>query len=270
MNNVADPTFGAVTSAAATLGSAVVGRYHPAGQSRVGGREERRRVYTRFQEAVIAYVMQIRDSRISPEAIGLEPSARKPYIDALIAATTEMAQALYEVRLVGNPGTIDAAENVRDAISRSFDAAAIERRSLTSAEVRAYVNAMNEFTSACRIDLWYQPRWWQLWRVGWWKMRLTRGAKERGVAATSQQTAIGVKAGTSAAQGNSSAPKDVVFGTSNPGGTYDRLVVSESLSNALDALSIENVLPNSANVETNPRAEKGQRRRTRRRGPRLT
>jgi hypothetical protein len=262
-----DPTFGAVTSAAAKLGSAVVGRYHPTGQSRVGGREERRRVYTRFQEAVVAYVMQIRDSRISPEAIGLEPSARKPYIDALMAATVEMAQALYEVRLVGNPGTINAAENVRDAISRSFDAAAIERRSLTSAEVRAYANAMNEFTSACRIDLWYQPRWWQLWRAGWWKMRLKRGTKE-GRAATRQQEAVGIQVGTSAVQANSFVPHDVVFGTCDPRITYDKPVIAEYVSNALEAIVIENVLPDSANAETKPREGRDQGRRTRRLGSR--
>jgi hypothetical protein len=256
-----DPTFGTVASAAAKLGSAVVGRYNPAGQPRVGGREERRHVYTRFQEAVVKYVMQIRDSRISPEAIGLEPPDRKPYIDALIAATIEMAQALYEVRLVGDPGTINAAENVREAVSQSFDAAAIERRSLTSAEVGAYANAMNQFTSACRIDLWYQPRWWQLWRAGWWTMRLRRGVK-LAVATADQNVAVGVQVGGRATRlTNSFAPHDVVFGAADPRISYDKLVLTETITNAFDAV-IDDVLPTSAKVDGKPSKRKQQQRRT--------
>jgi hypothetical protein len=30
---------------------------------------------------------------------------------------------------------------------------------------------METFTKACRRDLWYQPPWWQIWRVSWWKVR---------------------------------------------------------------------------------------------------
>lgn len=159
-------------SAATKLSSAIVANHKR-------GRDERRQVYRRFQEAVVAYVMQIRDSRISPEAMGLQPSERKPYLDALVKATTELAQAMYEVRLVGNPGPVAAAEAVRQAINNSFDAAAARRENLTDEEAGLYAQAMQIFTEACQRDLWYRPPWWQVWRVSWWRARRGRARKEQ-------------------------------------------------------------------------------------------
>jgi hypothetical protein len=182
-----DPVVTSAAGAAAKLGSAVAAsRYRPFGQPRVGGREERRQVYTRFQESVVSYVMQIRDSRISPELLNLDGAQRKSYIDALLAATTEFAQALYELRLVGNPGPIEAAESVRQAVTDSFDAAAARREAMTAREIDLYSRAMRGFTTACRIDLWYQPRWWQVWRGAWWTERWAglRGRRGRKPAAT--------------------------------------------------------------------------------------
>jgi hypothetical protein len=153
--------------AAGKIGAAVAASY-------VHGRDERRQAYRRFQEAVVVYVMQIRDSRISPEAMGLAPDQRKPYVDALMQATAELAKALYEVRLVGNPGPRAAAEALREAIADSFDAAARRREELTKQEVAWYTHAMESFTRACRRDLWYQPPWWQIWRASWWQARRHR------------------------------------------------------------------------------------------------
>jgi hypothetical protein len=153
--------------AAGKIGSAVAASY-------ARGRDERRQAYRRFQEAVVVYVMQIRDSRISPEAMRLAPDQRKPYVDALMQATMELAKALYEVRLVGNPGPQAAAEALREAIAGSFDAAADRREELTKEEVARYTHAMESFTEACRRDLWYQPPWWQIWRVSWWQARRQR------------------------------------------------------------------------------------------------
>ncbi|MEU7524174.1 hypothetical protein AB0A74_00390 [Saccharothrix sp. NPDC042600] len=175
---MSDPLSLAAT--AAKIGSAVIAsRYRPNGQQRVGGREERRHVYTRFQEAVVAYVIQIRDSRVSPELMKLEFDERKPYMDALLRAMTEFAQALHELRLVGNPEPIEAAEIVCQAVADSFESAAARREALTDAEMRLYVNAMHDFTSACREDLWYQPRWWQPWRSGWRKALRVRRQRRR-------------------------------------------------------------------------------------------
>ena len=117
------------------------------------------------------YVMQVRDSRISPEAMGLAPDQRKPYIDAFIKATTELALALYEVRLVGSDGPRESAEALRRAVGESFDAAFARREALTDEEADKFTRAMEAFTEACRRDLWYQPPWWQIWRVSWWKAR---------------------------------------------------------------------------------------------------
>lgn len=153
--------------AAGKIGSAVAASY-------TRGRDERRQAYRRFQEAVVVYVMQIRDSRISPEAMGLAADQRKPYVDALMQATTELAKALYEVRLVGNPAPRAAAEALREAIGDSFDAAAGRRQELTKDEIARYTRAMESFTEACRRDLWYQPPWWQIWRASWWRARRNR------------------------------------------------------------------------------------------------
>jgi len=184
-------------SAAGKIGSAVAASY-------ARGPDERRQTYRRFQEAVVVYVMQIRDSRISPEVMGLAPDQRKPYVDALVQATTELAKALYEVRLVGNPGPQAAAEALREAIANSFDAAASRREELTKDEVATYTRAMESFTDACRRDLWYQPPWWQIWRASWWQARRHRNART----ATSQP--VQVSGGAIQAV---RAPGGVVFGT---------------------------------------------------------
>jgi hypothetical protein len=163
-----------------SLGRAIIAsRYQPLGPPRVGGKEERRQVYTRFQEAVVAYVMQVRDSWMTPAAMELEPAQRKPYVDALLRTTVEMTSALYELRMVGNPGPIEAAENVRQAVSDAFDAAAARREAPTAGEANAYALAMHQFTSACRLDLWYQPSWWHAWRGEWWKARWRQVRRRR-------------------------------------------------------------------------------------------
>jgi hypothetical protein len=190
-----DPlTLGA--SAAGKIGSAVAASY-------ARGRDERRQTYRRFQEAVVVYVMQIRDSRISPEAMGLAPDQRKPYVDALMQATTELAKALYEVRLVGNPGPRAAAEALREAIADSFDAAADRREELTKDEVALYTRAMESFTETCRRDLWYQPPWWQIWRASWWQARRRRDS-EHAASPPIQVSGDAIQAVTTG--------RDVVFG----------------------------------------------------------
>jgi hypothetical protein len=208
-----DP-LGLGARAVTKLGSAVAASY-----SR--GRDERRQVYRRFQEAVVVYVMQIRDSRLSPEAMGLQPSERKPYIDALMKATTELAQALYEVRLVGNPGPIATAEALRQAISNSFDAAAARRENVTEDEANLYAQAMHAFTEACRRDLWYRPPWWQIWRVSWWR---TRRGEIKNYQSEQARGAL-IDPGT---QAHSPTRHDVAFG-------IGPIVGGESISNYFDA-----------------------------------
>lgn len=154
-------------SAAGKIGSAVAASY-------ARGRDERRQVYKRFQEAVVAYVTQGRDNRISR----LPTEQQKPYVDARMKAITEFFQALYGVRLVGNEGPRAAAESLCEAIGDPFDAAAAHRGELTKEEVDRCWRALETFTAACRPDLGYQPLWWQVWRPNWWRARRNR-AEER-------------------------------------------------------------------------------------------
>ncbi|MGW4212671.1 hypothetical protein ACWEIJ_32125 [Lentzea sp. NPDC004789] len=210
---MSDPLSLAAT--AAKIGSAVIAsRYRPNGQPRVGGREERRHVYTRFQEAVVAYVVQIRDSRVSPELMKLEFEERKPYMDALLRAMTEFAQALYELRLVGNPEPIEAAEIVCQAVADSFESAAARREALTDTEMTLYVDAMHGFTSACREDLWYQPRWWQPWRSGWRKAVKVRRQRRRAMKQNRDETPSGST--FSPQESASKNGRDVAFGGRGP------------------------------------------------------
>jgi hypothetical protein len=154
-------------SAAGKIGSAVAASY-----SR--GRDERRQVYKRFQEAVVAYVVQFRDSRISK----LLPEQQKPYVDARMKAITEFLQALIDVQRVGNEGPEAAAKSVREAIGDPFDADAAHREGLTKEEVDRCWRALEAFTAACRTDLGYEPLWWQVWRPNWRRARRSR-AEER-------------------------------------------------------------------------------------------
>lgn len=154
-------------SAAGKIGSAVAASY-------TRGRNERRQVYKRFQEAVVAYVVQVSDSRISR----LPAEQQKPYVDARMKAITEFFQALYEVRVVGNDGPKAAAESLCEAIGDPFDAAAAHREELTKEEVDRCWRALEAFAAACRPDLGYQPLWWQVWRPHWWEARRNR-AEER-------------------------------------------------------------------------------------------
>ena len=154
-------------SAVGKIGSAVAAGY-------TRGRDERRDIYKRFQEAVVSYVVQFRDSRIS----GLPAGQQRPYVDARMKAITEYFQALEGVRVVGNEGPRAAAESVREAIGDPFDAATAHREELTKEEADECWRALESFTAACRPDLGYQPLWWQIWRPSWWRARRNR-AEER-------------------------------------------------------------------------------------------
>jgi len=163
-------------SAAGKIGSAVVA-------SRARSRGERRQVYKRFQEAVVAYVVQFRDSHISR----LPAEQQKPYVDARMKAITEFLQALIDVQGVGNEGPKAAAESLRDAMGDLFDAAAAHREELTKEEVDRCWRALETFTAACRADLGYQPLWWQVWRPNWWNARASQLANRQAI--TLHQTA---------------------------------------------------------------------------------
>lgn len=167
-----EPSVVTAVGIAAKAGSALLSsRFRPAGQVRLGGREERRQTYSRFQEAAVSYVVHLQDGRLSPSALGLPISECKPYLDGLMVATKELAQALYEVRLVGNPAPIYAAEELNAILyelGASFDSEMVESL------LGQYAITMSAFIAACRSDLWYQPRWWHLWRASWWQLRWAR------------------------------------------------------------------------------------------------
>jgi hypothetical protein len=154
-------------SAAGKIGSAVAAGY-------TRDRDERRHVYTRFQDAVVAYVTQVRDSPIAR----LPAEQQKPYVDARMNAITEFYQALWQVKAVGSNGAGAAAESLCEAIGNPFDAAAAHRTGLTKEEADRCWRALETFIAAYKLDLGYPPLWWQVWRPYWWSARRNR-AEER-------------------------------------------------------------------------------------------
>jgi len=152
-------------------------------------------------------------------------------------ATTELAQALYEVRLAGNPGPIEAAEALRQAINNSFDAAAARRENLTQEEVDRYAQAMEAFTIACRRDLSYQPSWWQVWRPNWWRAR-RRSAKER---RSGPPASVATGSGRLIQVAGPMA-QDVVFGTQDTCNTISGTVIGTVMGSVVQAGDIQNIV----------------------------
>lgn len=145
-----DPGLGTVASVAAKLGSAALRRRdQPLGLPRVGGKEERRQVYTRFQDAALAVCLYL----------DREEGGRIRNSDENRAIILELFSAEYELRLVGNQGPIEVAMQLSTVLTRpggrGGDGFAV----------------LNRFTAVCRLDLWYQPSSWHVWRIAWWKLR---------------------------------------------------------------------------------------------------
>jgi hypothetical protein len=145
------------------------------GGVRLGGREERREVYRRFQDALV-------DSSSFADVLRLERTFSGPFMAArhrrdLMAQMhqhrTELLKAYADLRLVANPGPLAAANTALNALTESFDAGAgIKEDALQ--KIRARIGeAQREFTDVCRDDLWYLPQRWQVHRriPLWWKAR---------------------------------------------------------------------------------------------------
>lgn len=91
---------------------------------------------------------------------------------------TEMLQAYHELKLVGNPEPVARGEAAMNAVSYLGDGIRIDPEEFEE-RLQASMDALLEFTASCRADLWYLPRWWQLWRGAWWKARLRRFRRQR-------------------------------------------------------------------------------------------
>lgn len=162
----------AVISGLSKAAGAFVGKAFSGSRVRLGGREERRQVYGRFQESTVAVLTYAEEVRLlrKQHRVWVPRRARERLTERTVTLSTEMLQAYMDLRLVANPEPFRAADALLTAvreISDVFNAgnAAYEEK------IEAFGAASRAFVEACRLDLWYLPQWWQVWRGSWWRAR---------------------------------------------------------------------------------------------------
>ncbi|NML55364.1 hypothetical protein HHL19_16470 [Streptomyces sp. R302] len=168
-----DPTSAAASAGTRAIASALLKKSPARLAPRLGGREERRGVYARYSHAHA-------DAASFAQALRMEKKFASTFMGqgrmrTLLAMTqerqTELLSAYLEVRLVANPGPLAAADDLMSATSNLMDTGPSFDEHAFGAALEKALEAHRAFTDRCREDLWYAPRWWQLYRVGWWSAR---------------------------------------------------------------------------------------------------
>lgn len=169
---MADPWSIAAASLAKALGGVAGKALTPAGKVKLGSKAERRRVYSRFLEAVVAQATFAEYCRV---AAGIRRPwwadfrAADAFAEKSSVMMTELLQAYMELRLVANPGPMDQGDELLDAIGR-LAKVVTEGREEYDPAVTAVGEAQRAFTVACQQDLWYLPRRWQVYRPAYWRI----------------------------------------------------------------------------------------------------
>jgi hypothetical protein len=143
------------------------------GRMRLGGREERRAVYGHFLAAMTQFEVDLGNYLVT------FPLTRNR-ARHLNTAAGPLHQAMAEVKLVGNDGPLQVAEDwyaLRGKIILhvNSDRSGLRRWRRGDPELsdmlRAHQALREKFVQECRVDLLYLPRWWQVWRPRWWMIR---------------------------------------------------------------------------------------------------
>ncbi|MET8183776.1 hypothetical protein [Streptomyces sp. NPDC005336] len=149
--------------ATGSVASALVGRYRPVGVPRLGSREDRAEAYRRLLDA------STRSFNYAYQFAHLKREAGRAAHKLLLGQTpqawevsSELISALHGVRLCGSVHVIAAAETLVEATSNLELNEKSARRSQRQAE--AVVTAQRAFLDACREDLAYTARWYQVRR----------------------------------------------------------------------------------------------------------
>lgn len=168
-----DPLSSAANGAARAAASAVTSKLFGGAQGlRLGGREERREVYKRFQEAMVdagTWASYLRLERVNSRWFMGRGRARE-LMGGFDVRTREMVKAYIELRIVANPEPLKAGEALMTSVGalmevvNSGEEVYQEALDVTMGELR-------QFAEACRQDLWYLPQWWQFYRWVWLKAR---------------------------------------------------------------------------------------------------
>lgn len=164
----------------ATMKAASLLKPHAGGGAKLGSRAERREVYARFIAASISSVglAQHAEFQKTRYPFLMRDRAIDKLEDLKRSVGVEMMQSYAEVRLVANPVPLEAAGRVMADLDLVFRCVDRSQREMDAALDRL-ARAQDTFIQASRDDLWYLPRWWQVWRPAWWgaRWRAVRGPK---------------------------------------------------------------------------------------------
>ncbi|WP_189103667.1 hypothetical protein [Streptomyces kronopolitis] len=149
--------------ASGSLASALIGRYRPTGVPRLGSKEERREAYGRLLDsAARAFGYGYQMAHLRREAGRAANKLLLGQVPQTWEVTSDLIGALNGVQLCGSMPVIAAAENLVTAIS---DLDLNEKSDARfQQQATAVVAAREAFMDACRTDLAYTTRWWQVRR----------------------------------------------------------------------------------------------------------
>ncbi|MFG2670838.1 hypothetical protein [Streptomyces sp. NPDC048445] len=168
-----DPVSIAATAAAKAVASTASKKLLSKKGPRLGGREERREVYARFQAILVELSSFAQFLRLEKQFSGLltTRTRTRELLGMVHERQTELLLALHELKLVGNPAPIASGEQAMEAGGGLMDAASRAPDEEFQGRLMTAIEAQHAFTEVCRNDLWYLPQWWQLNRGAWWKAR---------------------------------------------------------------------------------------------------
>jgi hypothetical protein len=171
-----DPVSAAVSAATKAAVTAAGKSVAAKGGTRLGSRNERRAVYTRFQAATVealSFAQYLRmENKIAP-LVSVTTRVQRELAAKTHAAQTELMQAYMEFLLVSNPGPAEAGEAMLSGVSDLLGLST-KNEVAFDAQLKVATKAQLAFVEACRQDLWYLPQRWQFYRPSWWRAAWSR------------------------------------------------------------------------------------------------
>ncbi|MGR3871630.1 hypothetical protein ACUXZZ_24030 [Streptomyces graminifolii] len=151
--------------------------------TKLGDRHERRQVYARFMDAMIegvAHVQYLRfiAQQVYPWRMRARTAAELADMNRKVLA--ELLQAYMDLRLAGNPPVLEKGDELLTALNGAFDVVRAPDAKYDEATEQVGA-AQRAFVDACRDDLGYLPKPWQVWRLAWWGVRWRNWRRRRGL-----------------------------------------------------------------------------------------
>lgn len=143
--------------AVGSITSALIGRTRPMGIARAGSREDRLQAYRVFLDALVRW-----ESDHAMVHIDLQAGRPANYRE-LMEESKDILSAIYALRMSAPVQVLDAAERVTQSVPAP-DLAPEE----FEAQAGVYKTLLDEFLLACRRDMNFNYRRWQVWR--WHKL----------------------------------------------------------------------------------------------------